>query len=87
MKKYYTLFLVFNAVPGYDFWIVDFVEKNSNEFLVSVIVTTVQDVGMFATLPQSPILSNITIQESTLSEAEAKIFFKRIDYFLGIDNV
>ncbi|MDO8721528.1 MAG: hypothetical protein Q7J31_04780, partial [Syntrophales bacterium] len=60
-----------------------FNEKENGIISLTLIVTGVQQSGPFAMLPSKPILSNISVDETVLSEAESKLFFKRVDYFLG----
>ena len=80
--RYYTMFLVFNAVHGYDTWVVYF-DENESKVKVTLMAHTAQNMGMFATLPTPRLPDEITLETSVLSEAECRLFFERLDYFLG----
>jgi len=49
-------------------------------------VTGRQTAGMFINLNTSSINTDLKIEDSWLSEAEAKLIFERINYFLGRGN-
>jgi len=83
MERYFMLFAVLNATYGYDYWIINFDEKTPETISATVIVTSVFNVGLVIGPPARPVLSNIKPIDTVLSEAEAMLFFNRVDYFLG----
>jgi hypothetical protein len=85
MRRFYTCFMLFNNVFGYDYWHVDVIQRDGINIL-EVRAEVRQNMGMFATVPTEPPKKNLTVEESVLSEAEYILFFKRIDYMLGIEQ-
>jgi len=86
MTRPYSLFLGVSSVHGYDFWIMEFKEKENQTIETTVTVVTIQNSGPFAQMPKIPPLGGVGVSQSTLSEAEAKAFYKRLDYMLGIEK-
>lgn len=86
MTRAYSVFLGLHSVHGYDFWILDTKENDDKSISATVIMCKVQSSGAFASKPEIPGLGNVTVNQSSLSEAEARIFFKRLDYMLGIEK-
>lgn len=76
----YMIYMVLSAVMGVDTWVVRIEEKTPTIHEVSVAAD-----GVFAGLIMpSPVSVEDTHPNSTkLPEASAKLFFERLDYFLG----
>lgn len=83
MNRSYMTILIFSNVVGVDTWIVNIKEKEQGKINVSIVMTGTQSAGMFISLHGGPINSEIKPEESWLSEAEMKLIFQRINYFLG----
>lgn len=86
MYRYYTAFMVFNAVHGFDVWALYFEELPNSAVKVTVRVTGVQNFGMFATVPALPHVPSTPAEYTNLSEAENKLFLSRLDYMMGLST-
>ena len=83
----YMLFMVFNTLFGNDTWVIRLTETGEKEFDISVAALGKQNVGMFATIPSARSPEEVKPDFSALSEADIKLFFDRLDYFLGKNTV
>ena len=80
----YLIYMVLSAVMGVDTWVVRIEEKTPNVHKVSVVAD-----GVFAGLimPSPVAVEDIHPNSTKLPEASAKLFFERLDYFLGKQTV
>lgn len=81
-RSYMTILLFANAI-GEDIWIVNIKTLGNNEFHVSIALTGTQSMGMFVNSNVDPVNFNINLEDSWLSEAEARVVFERINHLLG----
>ena len=82
----YLIYMVLSAGFGYDTWVVNINKQDDNSFDVSIAIGHVQNFGMFPTMPQPKTPAEIKFPANALDEAESKLFFERLDYFLGLNN-
>jgi len=82
--RFYTAYMVFSTVAGFDIWAVYFKTLPDNTVHVTVRVSGVQNFGMFSSIPPVPPIPPTPAEYTALSEAESKLFFRRLDYMLGL---
>lgn len=86
MTRFYTAFMGFGSVNGFDIWAVYFDNLPDSSVKVTVRVIGVQSFGIFASIPPVPHVPPTPIEYTDLSEAESKLFFSRLDYMLGLSS-
>jgi len=82
-ERRYSIYLVLGMIFGIDTWVIKFEELDSNKIQVSVALGVAESAGMIAVPPTPRSPEEITVEYSALCEAESKLFFERLDYFLG----
>ena len=84
MMRRYFFTLLFNTVIGSDCWIVTFEKLNDQDVSVSLSVSIAQAAGM---VPVGNTTASTNPDKTSVpSECESRLFFKRVDYFLGIEK-
>lgn len=82
--RYYSDKIRDKYISGYDTWAVTIKEQKNKSFEVAVMIGIAQD---FSTSPHSSVQPKTPAQLyfniNALDEAESRLFFERLDYFLG----
>lgn len=82
-NRYYWLCMLIGNTVGYDTWVINFEEKENKCIEVSILVATIQKNGLLPSLPTPVATNSLTFETSALCEAEARLFYERLEYFLG----
>ena len=83
--RQYRLFAIYMNVVGVDTYVVT-VHKVNSHYEVSIAARANEVVGIVAIPPAAINPDIINIQNTTLPEADSKLFFERLDYFLQENN-
>ena len=85
MSRKYTFYLILVAVWGTDYWLIQTIPEN-NGVRVTLRGTTVQKQALGPSSGSVPQKLDYPIDSSIFSEAECRVFFKRLDYMLGLED-
>ena len=81
--RIYMQYLVFMNIFGSETWVIDFKKTAENEYDVSIMLGLARDGGILATMPRGASPNAMHISTNHVDEYTAKLFFSRLDYFLG----